>query len=87
MPSLEQKDAEVLFQLLSALAEPRLTDTKHCRRTPEIEMLCDGHCLAELGASCPAPGLFLLDEDFEKDERLLKWLNRARSTLPPGYIN
>ena len=39
--------------------------------------------LAELGASCPTAGLFLLDSDFATSEVLEKWLPVARAQLAP----
>jgi FMN reductase len=39
--------------------------------------------LAELGASCPTQGLFLLDSDFATSEALESWLPRARAQLVP----
>ncbi len=38
--------------------------------------------LVELRASCPAPGLYLLDKTFAEDERLAAWLEVAKATLP-----
>lgn len=38
--------------------------------------------LVELGASCPAPGLYLLEKTFAEDERLAAWCARAKATLP-----
>jgi len=37
--------------------------------------------LAELGASCPTPGLFLLDSDFATSDALERWLTGAHSQL------
>jgi FMN reductase len=34
--------------------------------------------LAELGASCPTPGLFLLDSEYEDPAAIDTWLERAR---------
>ena len=34
--------------------------------------------LVEIGASCPAPSLYLLDSDYETSEDLEKWLPLAR---------
>ncbi|HEX3593041.1 MAG TPA: NAD(P)H-dependent oxidoreductase [Pseudonocardiaceae bacterium] len=38
--------------------------------------------LAELGASCPTRGLFLLDNDYAESEVLTSWLDVARRQLP-----
>ncbi len=38
--------------------------------------------LAELGASCPTPGLFLLDSEYEESETLESWLKLARQQVP-----
>jgi FMN reductase len=38
--------------------------------------------LVELGASCPAPGLYLIDKSFAEDPRLDAWAARARKRLP-----
>ena len=38
--------------------------------------------LAELGASCPTRGLFLLDSDYAESEALTAWLDVARRQLP-----
>ena len=37
--------------------------------------------LAELGASCPMPGLYLLDTDYESPEGLDDWVKLARRFL------
>jgi FMN reductase len=37
--------------------------------------------LAELGASCPTRGLFLLDSDYAESEALANWLEVARAQL------
>jgi FMN reductase len=37
--------------------------------------------LVEIGASCPAPGLFLLDSDYENAEQLDPWLAIAQPCL------
>jgi FMN reductase len=34
--------------------------------------------LVEIGASCPAPGLYLLDSDYAEGPALDQWLERAR---------
>lgn len=39
--------------------------------------------LNELGASCPAPGLFLLERDWDDPSALAPWLVRARPLLVP----
>lgn len=38
--------------------------------------------LVELGASCPAPALYLIDKSFAEDGVLDAWADRARKTLP-----
>ena len=38
--------------------------------------------LVEIGASCPAPGLYLLDSDYESSEELEKWLELASKFVP-----
>lgn len=38
--------------------------------------------LVEIGASCPAPGLFLLDSEYETSPDLDKWLELARRFAP-----
>ncbi len=38
--------------------------------------------LVELGATCPSPGLYLIDKSFADDPRLDSWLARARPHLP-----
>jgi FMN reductase len=38
--------------------------------------------LVELGATCPAPGLYLIDKSFAEDPRLDAWLARAKVALP-----
>jgi FMN reductase len=40
--------------------------------------------LVELGATCPAPALYLIDRNFAEDPALAKWVERARRTLPRG---
>src|SRR5262249_38683428 len=37
--------------------------------------------LAELGASCPTPGLFLLDSEYEESATLESWLELARQQV------
>jgi FMN reductase len=39
--------------------------------------------LVELGATCPSPGLFLIDKTFADDPRLDAWIERAKRHLPP----
>ena len=34
--------------------------------------------LVELGATCPAPGLYLIDKSYAEDPRLDAWALRAR---------
>jgi FMN reductase len=38
--------------------------------------------LVELGAACPAPGLYLIDKSFAEDPRLDVWIARAKPWLP-----
>jgi FMN reductase len=38
--------------------------------------------LVEIGASCPAPSLYLLDSEYETSEDLEKWLEIARRFVP-----
>jgi FMN reductase len=38
--------------------------------------------LVEIGASCPAPGLYLLDSDYQTSPELGKWLAIARGFVP-----
>lgn len=38
--------------------------------------------LVEIGASCPAPSLYLLDSDYETSDDLRKWLPLARRFVP-----
>ena len=40
--------------------------------------------LVELGAACPAPGLYLIDKTFAEDPRLDPWLARARMWIGPS---
>lgn len=37
--------------------------------------------LVELGAICPAPGLYLLEKTYAEDSRLDAWVERAKSTI------
>ena len=37
--------------------------------------------LVEIGATCPAPGLFLLDSEFDGGDTLESWLERARPQI------
>jgi FMN reductase len=37
--------------------------------------------LVEIGCSCPAPGLYLLDSDYETPVALDEWFERARSVF------
>src|SRR5579871_2802181 len=39
--------------------------------------------LVELGAICPAVGLYLIDKTFQEDPRLDGWVARAKPLLPP----
>jgi len=38
--------------------------------------------LVEIGASCPAPSLYLIDTDYEDAPELAKWLELARAFVP-----
>jgi len=38
--------------------------------------------LVELGAICPAAGLYLLDKSYAEDPKLDQWVSRAQSVLP-----
>jgi FMN reductase len=38
--------------------------------------------LVELGAICPAAGLYLIDKSFQEDPRLDAWVARAKPLLP-----
>jgi FMN reductase len=38
--------------------------------------------LVELGAICPAVGLYLIDKSFAEDPRLDQWIARAKPLLP-----
>ncbi len=38
--------------------------------------------LVELGAICPAAGLYLLDKSYAEDPKLDQWVSRAQSLLP-----
>jgi FMN reductase len=38
--------------------------------------------LVELGAICPAVGLYLIDKSFAEDPRLDAWIARAKPLLP-----
>lgn len=38
--------------------------------------------LVEIGASCPAPGLYLLDSEYETAPALGKWVELAKKFLP-----
>jgi FMN reductase len=40
--------------------------------------------LVELGAICPAQGLYLIDKTYAEDPRLDAWVARAKKVLPPG---
>jgi FMN reductase len=40
--------------------------------------------LVELGAICPAAGLYLIDKSFAEDPRLDTWVARAKPSLPTG---
>lgn len=40
--------------------------------------------LVELGAICPAVGLYLIDKGFAEDPRLEAWVARAKPLLPRG---
>jgi FMN reductase len=38
--------------------------------------------LVEIGCTCPTPGLYLLDSDYQDNAALTAWLERARSVIP-----
>jgi FMN reductase len=38
--------------------------------------------LVEMGAICPAAGLYLIDKTFAEDPKLDTWVSRNRSLLP-----
>lgn len=38
--------------------------------------------LVEIGASCPAPSLYLLDSEYETSPELDRWLEVARRFVP-----
>ena len=40
--------------------------------------------LVELGATCPAAGLYLIDKTFAEDPRLDAWIGRSKPLLPAG---
>jgi hypothetical protein len=40
--------------------------------------------LAELGASCPTAGLFLVEADYLGSEALDRWVERARPLVLPA---
>jgi FMN reductase len=40
--------------------------------------------LVELGATCPAAGLYLIDKTFAEDPRLDAWVGRSKPLLPAG---
>jgi FMN reductase len=40
--------------------------------------------LVELGATCPAAGLYLMEKTYAEDPRLDAWVARARPMLPKG---
>lgn len=43
--------------------------------------------LVEIGCSCPLPGLYLLDSDYETSPALDAWLERAKIAFPaPGSL-
>jgi FMN reductase len=42
--------------------------------------------LAELGASVPVRGLFLLDSEYAESDTLTHWLDVARTQLPPHVL-
>lgn len=42
--------------------------------------------LAEIGASSPTRGLFLLDSDYAESEALTAWLDAARAQLPAALV-
>jgi FMN reductase len=42
--------------------------------------------LAEIGASSPTRGLFLIDSDYAESEALTSWLDAARAQLPAALV-
>jgi FMN reductase len=40
--------------------------------------------LVELGATCPTPGLYLIDKTFAEDPRLDPWIARAQTWIGLG---
>jgi FMN reductase len=38
--------------------------------------------LVEIGCSCPAPALYLLDSDYQQSPKLAEWLEIARDFVP-----
>jgi FMN reductase len=40
--------------------------------------------LVELGATCPAAGIYLIDKTFAEDPRLDAWIARSKPLLPAG---
>jgi FMN reductase len=38
--------------------------------------------LVEMGATCPTPGLFLVDKTFAEDERVSAFVDKAKRLLP-----
>lgn len=40
--------------------------------------------LVEIGASCPAPSLYLIDSEYETSEDLETWLTIAKKHIPTG---
>lgn len=42
--------------------------------------------LVEIGASCPAPSLYLIDSDDETSEDLSKWLRVAKKFVPAAVM-
>jgi FMN reductase len=41
--------------------------------------------LSEMGASCPAPGLYVTEKSGDDDPRYVAWLGRARAVLPQDF--
>jgi FMN reductase len=41
--------------------------------------------LSEMGASCPAPGLYVTEQAKDDDPRYIAWLGRARAVLPQSF--
>ena len=55
-----------------------LGGSPHHSLAPELTLT---PVLSEIGASCPLPGLYLIDSTWETDGVLDEWVERARRTL------